>query len=221
MEFALIIGPIAAIGALVIGIIYAVRKFEQARTEALQGVADELGLQFYPKGDGTVENEIGHLRLFNQGHSRKMKNMISGQTEDIEVAIFGYRYTTGGGKNQHTHQQTVISFRSPHLSLPEFEIRPENLFHKIGQALGYQDIDFDSHPIFSKKYLLRGPDEAAVREFLTPKLLQFFESQQGISVEASRDRLIYYRASKRIKPEQVRSFMAEGFHVYELMKQED
>jgi hypothetical protein len=220
MGFAIIFGLIVGFGALLGGIIYAVRKFEQARTEALQGVADELGLQFYPEGEGTVENEIGHLRLFNQGHSRKMKNMISGQTEDIDVAIFGYRYTTGGGKNQQTHQQTVISFHSPHLSLPEFEIRPENFLHKIGKALGYQDINFDSHPVFSKKYLLRGPDEAAVREFLTPKLLQFFESQQGISVEASRDRLIYYRASKRIKPEQVRSFMAEGFHVYELMKQD-
>ena len=31
----------------------------------------------------------------------------------------------------------------------------ENLLHKVGGALGYHDIDFDSVPEFSKKYLLR------------------------------------------------------------------
>ena len=216
MEVVLIVaGGIALVGLIVFG----VHKFEKARTEQFQAVSDQLGLQFHPQGDPEVQNSIGHLRLFNQGHSRKTKNMICGQTEDIDLAIFGYRYTTGGGKNQQTHQQTVISFLSPHLSLPEFELRPENLFHKIGQAFGYEDVNFDSHPLFSKRYLLRGPNEAAVRDFFTPELIEFFEGQAGVSVEASNNRLIYYRSRKRIKPAEVRSFMEEGFRIYGLLEQ--
>ena len=38
----------------------------------------------------------------------------------------------------------------------DFEMRPENLLNKIGAALGRQDIDFDSNPEFSRRYLLRG-----------------------------------------------------------------
>ncbi len=209
-----VVGVLTLIGAIV----YAAHKYEQARTEQFQKVAEDLGLEFFPTGNPAVQDAIGHLRLFNQGHGRKTQNMLSGQTDDIEIAIFGYRFITGGGKNQQTHQQTVISFQSPHLALTEFELRPEHIFHKIGQAFGYKDIDFDSHPVFSKRFLLRGPDEAAIREFFKPDLLEFFEAHQGISVEATGDRLIYYRAGKRIKPEEVRSFMEEGFGVYAVMK---
>ena len=42
----------------------------------------ELGPQFHPKGDPTVQDASGHLRLFDRGHSRKTQNMISGQTDD-------------------------------------------------------------------------------------------------------------------------------------------
>ena len=216
MELALvIIGILAVVGVIIL----VAHKFEKARSEKLKAVADQLGLQFHLDGDIAVRNAIGQLRLFNQGHGRKTRNMLSGRTEDVDVAIFGYRYKTGSGKHQHTHQQTVISFQSPHLSLPEFELRPEHVFHKIGQAFGYKDIDIASHPEFSKRYVLRGQNEAAIREMFTPELLEFLESQKGVSIEAPNNQLIYYRAGKRIKPENVRSFMEEGFRVYVLLKQ--
>ncbi len=209
-----VVGGLALVGLIV----FVAHKIEKARTEQFQAVTDELGLQFHPQGDPAVQNAFGHFRLFNQGHGRRTKNMICGQTEDVELAIFGYRYTTGSGKHQHTHRQTVISFQSPHLALPDFELRPETMFHKIGQAFGYKDVDFDSHPLFSKRCLLRGPNEAAIRDFFTTELLEFFAAQTGVSVEASDNRLIYYRARKRIKPSEVRPFMEEGFRVYGLFK---
>ena len=64
--------------------------------------------------------------------------------------MFACRYVTGGGKHTRVIRQTVIYFRSPQLHLPEFALRPENLFHKMGAAFGYQDIDFDSHRKFVK-----------------------------------------------------------------------
>ena len=214
-------GVFLSIFALVGVIIFVSHKREQARTQQFRSVADDLGLQFHPQGDPQVHRQIDQLRLFNRGHGRKTRNLLCGKTRDVQVAIFGYRFTTGGGKNQQTHQQTVISFQSPHLALPAFELRPENVFHKIGQAFGYKDIDFDSHPTFSSRHLLRGPDEAAVRDFFTPEVLEFFESRQGISVEAAHHQLIYYRASKRIQPQEVRSFMEEGFRVYGLFKRDE
>lgn len=218
MEFALIFvaGVIVSL-TLVAGLIFAVQKHEKERAERIRTIADEMGLQFSADGDSVVSDAIGHLRLFNQGQGRKFSNMISGQADDVEIAMFGYRFTTGGGNQRQTHQQSVICFQSPLLALPDFEIRPESVFHKIGKALGYQDINFDSHPVFSKRFLLRGPEETAIREFFRPDILEFFESRQGVSVEASGDRLIYYRARKRIKPEEVKPFMEEGFQVYALL----
>lgn len=211
----LIFGGLAVVGLIV----FAFHQYERARTQRFEALAVEMSLEFHPKGDGRVTALMGELRLFNQGHRRRTHNMLIGRTDDVDIAIFGYRYTTGSGKHQHTHSQTVISFQSPHLSLPKFELRPEHMFHKLGQAFGYQDIDFESHPDFSKRYLLRGPDEQSIREAFTPDVLDFFESKKGISVEAANDRLVFFRSGKRIKPEQVRTFMEEGFEVYTRLKQ--
>ena len=49
--------------------------------------------------------------------------------------------------------------------------------------------------------------------------IRFFESQPGVSVKASGDRVIYYRASKRIKPEDVKTFMEEGFKIFTRLQQ--
>ena len=87
----LIIDVVAVVGA----IMFAAHKLEQARREKLKAVAGEMGLEFHPHGDPAVQNAIGQLRLFSKGHSRKTQNMLCGRTEDIELAIFGYRYTTG------------------------------------------------------------------------------------------------------------------------------
>ena len=92
------------------------------------------------------------------------------------------------------------------------------MFHKIGQAFGFQDIDCDSHPDFSKQYLLRGPDEPAIRALFTSEVLAAFESLHRVSVEASGDRLIFYRARKRIDPDDIQSFMEERFRVFELFR---
>ncbi len=217
MEIVLFVGGVIFV---VVGLsLFGVYMYEKARTEQFQAVSDDLGLQFHPKGDPAFQSSISHHRLFNQGRSRKTRNMIFGQTEDVELAIFGYRYTTGTGEHQHTHQQTVISFQSSYLALPEFELRAESFFHKIGKVFGYTDVNFESHPQFSKRYLLRGSDEAAIRELFNSELREFFEAQEGVSVEASKDGLIYYRAGKRIKPTDVRSFMEEGFRVYRILKQ--
>ncbi len=140
------------------------------------------------------------------------------QTDDRKLAIFEYCYTTGGGKHAHSHLQTVISFQSPQLTLPEFSLRPEHMFHRIGEKMGMQDIDFESHPRFSKRYLLQGPDEEAIRRLFTAEVLEFFEAREGASVEASGDHFTFFRANNRVKPQRIRAFMEEGFDVYQILK---
>ena len=144
--------------------------------------------------------------------------MFHGVTEHVDVAIFGYEYTVQI-QHAHTFRQNVIYFRSPALNLPQFALRPENLFDKIGHVFGGQDIDFDHRPKFSKSYLVRGSDEQKIRETFTDEVLSFFENQTGISTEGGGDQLIFYRAGRRIDPDQVSSFKQEGFRVFELFKQ--
>ena len=184
------------------------------RTEQFALISAELKLNFFPKGSTSLFERLKPFYLFSKGRSRKIKNLMEGEANKVELAIFDYQYTTHGGQHPQTHRQSLLFIRSPKLNLPDFSLRPENVFHKIGSAFGDKDIDFETHPIFSKSYLLRGDNEAAIRGLFNNELLNFIQSQQKISIEGSGDQLIFYRNKNRVKPEEVESFMEEGFQVF-------
>ena len=184
----------------------------------MQQAAEDLGLPFYPTEDTPLLTRLSCFRLFTQGHGRKIKNMIHGDTEQVEIAIFDYQYTTGSGKNAKTRKQTVIYFESPDLQLPQFAMRPESLFHKLGSLVGLKDIDFDSHPAFSSAFHLQGEDEPSVRQLFREEILDHFEEHTGVCVEGRQQQLVYFRSSTRVAPEQIRSFMEEGYAIFSLMR---
>ncbi len=214
--------PLACVFVLLAAIFIGARIFEKKRTQAMALVADELSLDFSPEGNAMVQTTLSGLWLFNQGHSRKFRNMMTGSANGVEIAIFTYQYTTGHGKHKQTHKQTVISFQSQHLSLPEFEMRLKGFFSKISKAFGYQYIGFDTHPDFSKRYLLRGPKELEIRDTFDVERLDFLEDlPKGVALEASNHSMIFYRSRKRMKPEQIRDLMEEGFRVYSRFKRRE
>ena len=93
------------------------------------------------------------------------------------------------------------------------------LIQKLGNSLGSSDINFPSHPEFSRKYQLGGEDETAVRQLFHPEVLEFFESQgRGVSLEASGNRFILYRRQLSVSPKKIREFMAEGYQVFQMLK---
>jgi hypothetical protein len=211
----LIIGGVIAIIGIALYINYLVEK---KRTEGMKHVAEELGFEFFPKGDGPLLTELSLFNLFTQGHSRRLYNLMRGEANNLEVDIFDYTYVTGSGKSSHTWNQTLICFGMPDTNLPSFSLRPETFWDKIGSWFGYQNINFDSHANFSDKYLLRGRDEEAVRALFRDEVLDYFERQPGLSVEGYGHRLIFYRQSKRIDPDNVRGLLEEGFKVLPLFK---
>jgi hypothetical protein len=109
-------------------------------------------------------------------------------------------------------------FESDQLEFPQFALRPESVFHKLGQVFGYQDIDFATHEEFSKRYLLRGEDENAVRSTFNGETLSFYETDRTLSTEARGRQLIHYRAGKRVNPENVQDFIAGGVRVLTLLR---
>ena len=206
------IGPILIVGVL----IYIFWIKEKKRTKELSLLAASLKLNFSHKDNEGLFDKMNKFHLFSVGHSKRIKNLIEGDVNNAELSIFDYQYTTGGGQHSHTCRQSVFCIRSPKLCLPYFSMRPEGIFHKIGGAFGYQDIDFKSHPEFSKKYLLRGENEESIRQLFNKNLLKNIESQQKISIEGGGNQLAFYRHKKRIKPDDIESFMDEGFCFFKL-----
>jgi hypothetical protein len=208
-------------GILILIVVLAVLavRAERKRTEALRRAADEMGFEYAADpGEGFLSRYPG-FHLFSQGRSPDVRNLLRGKAGGLEVAIFDYSYVTGSGKSRHTWRQTVLAFEIDHADLPAFSLRPEMWFHKVGKWFGYKDIDFDSHPGFSKRYLLRsGEREEDVRALFNDRVLEYFEGHPNVCTEAAGGRLVYYRAQQRVNPAELRTLLEEGFEVLALFR---
>jgi hypothetical protein len=191
-------------------VIYYAVVGERKRREALAQTALMLGFTYLDKVPETVAAGLGNFHLFRRGHSKSGRNMMEGKSGDAPVTLLDYQYTTGGGKDSHMHRQTIAIFRGAATGVPEFELTPEHWWDRVAQVFGYKDIDFEASEEFSRRYLLRGPDESAIRAAFGTEALGFFAQNLGWSVESLGGSLAVYRADKRCKPEEIQPFLAEA-----------
>ena len=185
---------------------------DRKRSDKIQVVATRLGLTFRRKPTDADKALIVGCHIANSGHSHITSNVLeAAQSEELRMTLFDHVYTVGYGKSSQQYNQTVTRMQSPVLHLPAFILFPETFFSKIGKLFGGADVNFPEAPQFSKKYILRGPDEGAIRSLFNPALLQFLEQQQRpLSVDAAGDTLFVHRTSRRAKPEEIEAYVAEG-----------
>lgn len=203
------LGVVALLAVIIVCAVVYSRRKQRERTEALERVCIEMRFVFEAQADLDQLTALGALPLYTRGHSRRAKNMMTGRVGDDAVKVVEFQYTTGGGEHQQTSVQTVAVFPQATRSLPDLQLAPENVFHKLGQVFGYQDIDFESNPDFSGRYLVRGADETAIRAALYPETLSFFAEHLGWTVEIRSGTIGIYRAGKRSRPEDIRTFLEE------------
>ncbi len=213
--FALFI--IVLVALVIFSIFWAIQQ-GKARQVAIKALAGHLGFEFTPACAGAPDPELAGFRLFDQGHSRRSFNILRGVLGREQALICDYQYTTGGGKSRQTHSYVVTAFQLEGRRLPRFELRPENVFHRIGQVFGYQDIDFQEDEAFSKMYLLRGEDEQAVRALFKSYVLDHFKRSGGWHLEGSDRWLIVWKSGRRPRPEELRGRLEEAHAICELLR---
>ena len=211
-------------GAIVAGLgllIWSGVRAENRRRDELRQVAEGLGFEFLPNGDPAFAQSLTGFALFSAGGGGRLSCLMRGTTRDLEAAIFGYTYITtyyeGNESKQRPHHHAVVGFRSGTAHLPAFALRPEGVLDKVTSWFGGQDIDFASHPTFSRQYLLRGPDVDAIRRLFTDRVLDYFEQHPNLYVEASGDRLLLYREGGLLEGPQVLPLLEEGYTLHSLL----
>jgi carbonic anhydrase len=193
------------------------KKNEQQRTQALQSTAEALDWDFEPAVQANSIAGIERLALFDLGDDNQIKNLMYAEVDGVSTTVFDYVYTVGV-KRPTTFFQTVVLFEPEGQSFPEFVLRPEGAFDKMFSAFGYQDIDFDGRPEFSRQYILRGEDEPAIRRIFNDEMLSFYESNPGTFTDAGDNQLFVYRAHHRLAPEEIESYIEIGLQILSLMR---
>lgn len=188
------------------------------RTHDLSVVAQHLSFQFVPQGHDKFHQSLEEFHLATLGVRQRLSNLMHGKIERTDVAVFDYEYVIPNGKHSRTVPQTVIWLQRRGTRRTEFALRPESFWNAIGTWIGHGDINFESHPMFSRDYLLRGDDESAVRELFTDDVLTFYEQHSGLSTEGTGNKLLVYRSGVRLEPEGIEAFLKEALLLLSLFE---
>ena len=84
---------------------------------------------------------------------------------------------------------------------PELKIGSEGFFSKLGQALGYDDIDFESHE-FSRKFCVRSGDKKFAYDVCNAQMIEYLLSNPDLTIEIE-DNALAISFSRRLEPEQI------------------
>lgn len=178
-----IIGVIILIAA-----IFAISYWsDKKRREAMQAVARQLGFDFSPDKDRILAGQYGFLDHLDDGRNRYAFNVMSGAAGDgASVKIFDYHYETQsrnskGHTTTHHHYRSIFTITLPK-NFPELNIEPEGFFSKIGQSLGFDDIDFESVE-FSKRFEVRSRDKKFAYDFCNALMIYFLLRQDKLIIE--------------------------------------
>lgn len=195
----------------VIGIIILFWWFAKKRTQKLQALATQMGLNFRARpvpGDENLLN--GTYLIQNHGGARAIGNIMELRRGQDQVFIFDYTYHIGFGQKRRTLHQTLYYVASPRLSLPPFLLRQESWGEKLTQWLGAKDINFPENPTFSSKFILQGQDEASIRRVFTPGVQQQCLTQPRMYMEGRADRLFFFIPAKTLSPDDLQAFLNAG-----------
>ena len=209
-------------GFTVLGVSLAVVSYRRAkkRQQDLAAAATRWQLGFEAQPSAQARRVLEGLPLFAQGRQKTASNRLFGDMEGLGLELFDYTYVTGSGKHRHTHVQSVVGVRISGARLPAFVLSPEGVFDKLAAVFGAKDIDFISHPEFSRRFLLRGDDEEAVRRIFGPSALAWFERNLGLCVEGAGGVIIVYRTGRLRAVDEIRIALHEGLEVARLLAPE-
>ncbi len=194
---------IAVVGIMVVALaFYLPRK----RRKDLEELAGSMGLSFSPQGPHTAG--VG-LEFFYAGHSSSAVNLIQVRVSNFNINFFDYSYVTGSGKHRNTHNFTLALIECPKAQVPKFDLKPETFLHKLGELVGFKDIDLPAFPLFSEKYRLTAPEEAAAHMFFTPRRAAWFEQNPGLRVQGTPGWVLFFRKEGRLRVDAWQPFMEE------------
>jgi Protein of unknown function (DUF3137) len=167
------LGIAALVGLFITYAVYAYRK-HQARLASLVQLCAARGWQFSPTDPwGLPRRWDGHP--FDSGYDRTAEHVIAGEYEGHPLIAFDYSYKqdstdSKGNRTTSTYRFAVVALGMP-CALPALHVRPEGVLSRIGQVIGFEDIELESED-FNRRFRVRCPDKKFAMDVLSPRTME-------------------------------------------------
>ena len=182
-----------------------VNKFEiklSPRQLALRKFAENHEWSFFPQ---KVKSSVKYKDFpIQNGNKIPFEENTLGKYVDVgKLESSDITLQEGARQSQNEIQITILQVSETDVTVPDFSLEPEGLFSVLFEGVIGKDIDFDNHPVFSKKYYLRGLNENQVRDFFSERIIQFLENREEMHIECHRNRLIFYKKRDLLEPSEI------------------
>ncbi|RMH04166.1 MAG: hypothetical protein D6702_03800 [Planctomycetota bacterium] len=181
----------AAFAALVVGLgLWWSWKQARIRGEEYRAFAAEHGWTYIQKRDRGLARTHRALDRLRVGSNRYGYDHAWGEWGGYPAESFNFHYQTGSGKSTHHHYLSVVMIRLER-EFPELRIHPEGIFQKIGQAIGFQDIDFESVE-FSKRFEVKCRNKKFAYDFCHTRMMEYLLRHPETAIELEGRVLVSY-----------------------------
>ncbi len=183
-------------------------KAEQERRRRFRAWAEDHGWTYSHEKDKAVYQRYAFLNRLRQGHDRYAFNVLRGTWEGRPAQAFDFHFatTSSNGKTTTTHHHylgvVMVRIERP---FPEVAVHPESFLHRIGQALGRSDVDFESAE-FSRRFEVRSGDKKLAYDFCNSAMIEYLLRHPRTALELEADVLAVYDSGK-LKVEELRGHL--------------
>lgn len=204
-------GIICLVAPLIIAVFIAAgvmaHRAERRRRELFAAVAARHGLAYDFESYGNWDDRFRHFECFQQGHSRRAFNILSGRLDGdgppCWLGEYEYKETHGSGKNRRTvtYRFGFAIIDTGYPMMPDMLIRREHFLDKVAGFLGFDDIDFESVE-FSKRYMVKCTDKRFAYDLIDPRMMEFLLADDTPNVDLGRGTICLWFGNRvRLEPE--------------------
>jgi hypothetical protein len=178
------------VAIVIVGIIIAVNAYLQyQRREMWRQIAERYGLRYYSADPFNLPDRY-QFALFQHGHSKKVYNCLDGKYEGVPVTLFDYRYVTGSGKSQQTHDLSAV-LAELQIDCAHLVIRPEGVLDRFAALFGFGDIEFESDE-FNRAFNVKGDDKKFAYDICHPDMMEFLLQNRTMTWELRGRHVLLY-----------------------------
>jgi len=190
-------------------------EFEEKKPTARQQRIRKLALDnkwLYTRAMDVESSELLTFDFFKIRPIETKSNVITGDFEDIKAdwEISDIVFDEGAMMSKEVYKTTVQIIHLP-FSIPEFSMEHESIFDKLIDRVrsiqGFRDINFSEFPVFSNNMRLVGRHPKKIREFFTPELISFFESEEIYHIESNGSSLMLFKSLKNANTGEIKNMI--------------
>ena len=105
--------------------------------------------------------------------------------------------------------------------VPSLILEKEEVLDRVLAFAGFQDIDFEHFTRFSRRFVLKGPDEESIRRMMSPVVLDFFEKEEEVyHLESNGRELVVFKFFRLSSPHEIEQMLGFSRRLLELLAEE-